>query len=152
VTSVTVIGIGSLLLVAFLHAPDLDAKKRLEIHQELLAFKGVMYYYISLDRVPPPTLDGLLAEYKGAGLKYARSDRDPWGSPFFYNVRIVAEGEVDTAFELTIRSSGPNGRDELGKGDDIQVVHAGRVIRRRAGTSNRSQPTTACVESEEKAN
>jgi len=50
------------------------------------------------------------------------AETDPWGSPYFFEV-VSGRGYCgDECLKVVVRSFGPNRRDDLGKGDDIQTI------------------------------
>ncbi len=83
----------------------------------------LLFQYSEVGKTPPPTLAEFMRAWEQRTsdddddspkyCKWLKSGKDPWGSPFHY--------DVDTEDKmLTIRSFGPNRKDEFGSGDDVQ--------------------------------
>jgi hypothetical protein len=97
-----------------------------QTQRELTSLAGRLQGWIGLHHEPPKgtfrsALELLAADEDLAKLeqnyyplRHVLSGKDAWGQDLIYDVR---EGEQ----RIIVRSVGSNGRDEYGKGDDIQV-------------------------------
>lgn len=74
----------------------------------------------------PRSIEGIIEHARAHGdirnTVVARLDGcDPWGSPYYVDAVLDHHYCGDGCYRITVRSFGPNRRDELGKGDDIQL-------------------------------
>jgi hypothetical protein len=87
------------------------------------AFKNAAPPLTLKEAVSPENVRAFQGAYGGRGLfAMLQNGRDIWGSPFHYRVeelRRVKEPPQVVCL-LTIRSIGPNRRDDGGEGDDLQ--------------------------------
>lgn len=66
-----------------------------------------------------------MSGHQHPGFFYLRRGMDPWGSAFFYEAQVLGQSSNRAAFQVqiyqvTIRSFGPNERDDRGGRDDLQ--------------------------------
>ena len=97
------------------------------VASEFTQFKNRMFFYEDQKMIPPDKLERVLVDWKKdfdrtgerpacpypTDAPYLFSGKDPWGSPFVY--QVDRETKV-----VTIRSIGKNRIHENGKGDDIE--------------------------------
>ena len=94
-------------------------------YRQLSAFHNSLWAYAAVHgHLPGPTLREAVAqcmEEEATSDGFAAvcgmliADRDAWGRPFVYELHT--DGAA-----VAVRSLGPNGKDDLGAGDDLQVV------------------------------
>jgi hypothetical protein len=97
-------------------------------------------YVCKTDTIPGPTFQGavtaVLTEFEKERngketlnsispqlLGYLKDNKDPWGRPFIFE-------QKEDGYLIFIRSTGKNGRDEYGNGDDIQTTVDLRWLKR----------------------
>ena len=113
------------------------SKAEAEVQDDLMRLQEfiAINYMGTAKRLPDSMLDLFApvnrAEFLKQGYGFLKprliAGIDPWGHPYVYKVRPDAQG-VPAAI-VTIRSVGPNGRDENGGGDDIwKDIYAGNVF------------------------
>jgi hypothetical protein len=78
----------------------------------------------------PSSIDGVIDHARASG--HVRNSaiaildgRDPWGSPYYVDAVLDHRYCGEGCYRITVRSFGPNRRDELGEGDDIQLTAPG---------------------------
>lgn len=112
---------------SYIVRPSFETTKHQEIERQFLSFSTVMYLYGEEHGELPPgplaTTVESLAEWDKSGFA-ARCptiyrDRDPWGNSFTYIIDDDRKSSI-------LRSVGPNGVDDNGGSDDIEVaIHVG---------------------------
>jgi hypothetical protein len=111
-----------------------------ELQKISLLFKEKGYFH---DSLPGPSFVDALKQVSSISerkeelshfrmLPYFQRNQDPWGNPMIY---VLAPDK----HAATIRSIGPNHRDEEGKGDDIQVTIDVRTLK---GFGNEAESKT----------
>ena len=104
------------------------SQAEVEVQEDFRIIKGmILDNYLGTDESLPESLPDLWTpdnrvEFlkQGHGLINPRllSGIDPWGSPYIYKLQRRGKGKSEGV--VTIRSAGPNRRDEIGAGDDIE--------------------------------
>jgi hypothetical protein len=128
-TPAYVIGVAGVLLCAAACAwywmPVIRARQQHRAERTERALNwidGELYYHgLSHGSLPGPTYQDAVRALRAAGTDFDDSDRqlrkngqDAWGRDLIYEWR--------SPNEVRVRSAGPNGIDEFGKGDDIQRI------------------------------
>ena len=101
------------------------------LHHEMGTFQRVVDEYSAKNQVPPRLLADLVKSTTEPGMRLLRRGQDPWNNTFVYNVQILRQSDGTIDFSVTLRSVGPNGIDENGKGDDIQRIVEGTAVHNR---------------------
>jgi hypothetical protein len=131
-TAAVIAGVTCLvLLTAWLHLLErgrADGNKWRRVTTELGGFVRVFAVYNRRNVPPPETLEAAMATNIEPGLKTLQEGVDPWGSPYFYQVSEELTRGGLCHYKVTLRSFGPNRRDDGGDDDDIQRTYDVLVV------------------------
>jgi len=116
------------LAVFFLLVPDRNYHNRNSAQTQVLLILGEIEAMALKEQSMPKSIEDVLthAQRSGDSDVAKLSGLDPWGTP--YCIEVVRDPSYSHLFyRLTVRSFGRNRRDDLGKGDDLQLRRPGWV-------------------------
>ena len=132
-----VLGIGAILLVQwhgrallhrefYLHLIGANSQNELLLGREFSSFNELrsdVMYSAHAPRTHQQMIETLELTKNSEALRkcpHIIKGIDPWGQPLIFEITVIAT-EVEEEQQIVIRSIGVNGKDEAGRGDDLQA-------------------------------
>lgn len=113
----------------FLLLPDRNFQNRKRAQTQMLIILGEMEAMVLESQRLPKSIEDILtyAQRSSDSTVAKMSGLDPWGTPYQVEAAWGLRCNKGIDYYVTVQSFGRNRRDDLGKGDDLQLSRPGWV-------------------------